>query len=183
MSACFAYRMLRSASSFFVLSLLALQVAIAKAIESGIYVIQDGNGRELGIGPIPHIFPPPDVPVRVFERGSHWVEKWQVEEAKDGALTITAVQRNQLPYKIVTKGDYVFASTEKAADTWSVTSVGGGQVDIKVPNKDEVFTTGKYEFDPVTLQHAQGLPSQKWTFIRIDRELYHRNRFCGQEAW
>ncbi|KAG0030661.1 hypothetical protein BGZ82_007329 [Podila clonocystis] len=176
--------MLRSASSFFVLSLLALQVAVAKAIESGIYVIQDEFGLELGLGPIPLVYPPPDVPVRVFKKGSHWVDQWKVEKSDHGALTITNVHGGDDAYRIIAKGDTVFASTQKSTDDkWSVTSVGGSQVEIKVPYKDEVFTTGREQFDIVTLQHAQGLPRQKWNFIRIDRELYHRNRFCDQEAW
>ncbi|KAF9328162.1 hypothetical protein BG006_008608 [Podila minutissima] len=173
--------MLRSASSLFVLSLLALQVAIVKAIDNGIYLIEDNYGGRLGLGAIPDIFPRPDVPVRVFERDSHFVEHWKVKKADDGALTISVASGAHDGYKIIANGDYVFASTEKNADTWSVTSVGGHQVEIKVPYKDEVFTTGHYEF--VTLQHAQGLPSQKWSFIRTDRELYHRNRFCVQESW
>ncbi|KAF9299617.1 hypothetical protein BGZ74_008840 [Mortierella antarctica] len=182
MIACFGHRMLRSASSLFVLSLLALQVAIVKAIDNGIYLIEDIYGGRLGLGAIPDIYPRPDVPVRVFERDSHFVEHWKVKNADDGALTISVANGGAHDgYKIIAEGDYVFASTEKHADTWSVTSVGGDQVQIKVPYKDEVFTTGHYEF--VTLQPAQGLPSQKWNFIRIDRELYHRNRFCVQESW
>ncbi|KAG0080176.1 hypothetical protein BGZ93_003003, partial [Podila epicladia] len=174
--------MLRSASSLLVLSLLALQVAIVKAIENGIYVIEDSFGHGLGLGPIPHIYPPPDVPVRIFDRGSHFVEHWKVQNVANGDVIISGVRRGHEDYKIVSKGDYVYVSTQKHDDAWSVTSAGGNQVDIKVPYKDEVFTTGIVEHDIVTLQHSQGLPTQKWNFIRIDRELYQRNRFCVQES-
>ncbi|KAF9382064.1 hypothetical protein CPB97_007362 [Podila verticillata] len=175
--------MLKSATSLLALSLIALQVVVAKAIESGTYLIQDtDSGLFLGIGPVPTIFPPPDVPVRLFPEGHHFVEKWNVKETHDGALTIFAGRGSPQDYKIVPKGDYVFVSAQKAPEAWAVESAGEGNVQIKLPFQDRVFTTELNNFHPITLQRAQGLPTQRYKFIRIDRAHY-RNRFYNQESW
>ncbi|KAG0038705.1 hypothetical protein BGZ82_011100 [Podila clonocystis] len=178
--------MLKSASSFLVLSFIAIQVVVAKAIENGIYLIQDTNsGKFLGIGPVPHVYPLIDVPVRLFPEGDYFVERWNVKQANDGALVIASGRGRPDDYKIVAKGDTVIVSGQKAADEWAVTSVGDNKVEIQVPYNDAVFTADE-EADPqITLQRAQGLPSQQFRFIRIDRELYHpyhRSRFNVQES-
>ncbi|KAF9273020.1 hypothetical protein BGZ74_004941, partial [Mortierella antarctica] len=80
--------MLRS-SFFVVLALLFLQVALALSIEPGTYYIESDDGLLLSVGPVPLIYPPMDVPVRLFERGSPFVTKWEVKSAEDGGLLIS----------------------------------------------------------------------------------------------
>ncbi|KAG0059899.1 hypothetical protein BGZ92_006839, partial [Podila epicladia] len=175
--------MLRS-SSFVVLALFILQVAFALIIEPGTYYIESDDGRVLSIGPIPFVYPPPDVPVRLLERDSRLISKWEVKPAANGAVEITTRgDYGEFEYKIIRgEHNWVFASTQKAPQPWSVTSVGGRQFGIQLPNEDEVFTSHEYSFPQVTLEPSEGLPDQKWTFIRIDRDNNYRrgstNRFC-----
>ncbi|KAG0361929.1 hypothetical protein BG005_007116, partial [Podila minutissima] len=167
--------MLRS-SFFVVLALLFLQVALALSIEPGTYYIESDDGLLLSVGPVPLIYPPPDVPVRLFERGSPFDSKWEVRSTEDGGLLIST--RSSIPqfdYRIVNRNGEVYVSaTQKTPQIWSVTSVGGGQFDIKLPYEDEVFTSDYESFPQVTLQAAEGLPNQKWNFIRVDRDNNYR---------
>lgn len=175
-----------SVSSIVVLCLLFLQVVIARSIETGTYLIVDNQGYYLGLGPVNPIYPAPDVPARLFASGTH-AAHWHVKKTNDGAVTISLGQGLSNEYKLVAKGDYVFASAQKAPQAWSVTSAGDFKYDIQLPYKDELFTAHPLKEHQVTLEHAQGKPNQKWSFIRIDRGTnYHRgstNRFCKQEAW
>ncbi|KAF9013012.1 hypothetical protein CPC16_008440 [Podila verticillata] len=175
--------MLKSATFFLALSLIVLQVVVAKVIESGTYLIQDtDSGLYLGLDPIPATYPPRDVPVRLFPKGHYFVEKWNVKKTHDGALTIFAGHGSPQNYKIVSKGDYVFVSAQKAPEAWAVESAGEDNVQIKLPYQDRVFTTTHDVYSPITLQPARGLPNQRYKFIRIDREHY-RNRFYNQGSW
>ncbi|KAF9310923.1 hypothetical protein BG003_007958, partial [Podila horticola] len=144
-------------------------VAFVLAIEPGTYLIQDFTGRSLATGP-------PDAPVRLSERGDRWEVK-----AQDGGLVIsTRSQFGQL--SVVIRDGIVFASAQKKPELLSVNSAGDGRQVIKLPNSDDLFTS--VPFDAlVRLQRAEGQIGQLWTFIPIDRELYHRNRFCQQESW
>ncbi|KAG0034136.1 hypothetical protein BGZ82_005864, partial [Podila clonocystis] len=178
--------MLKSASSFLVLSLIAIQVVVAKAIENGIYLIQDTNsGKFLGIGPVPRVYPLMDVPVRLYPEGDYFVEKWNVQQTNDGAFVIAAGRGSRDDYKIVAEDDAVYVSARKTPKEWAVTSVGDNKVEIKVPYNDAVFTADEKAFPQITLQHAQGLPSQQYRFVKVHRELYHpyqRSRFNVQES-
>ncbi|KAG0351940.1 hypothetical protein BG005_008578 [Podila minutissima] len=172
--------MLRSASSLLALAVLCVQVALAK-IETGYYWIVDNKGNSLGFGPVPPIWPPPDVPVRLFNPDSH-PQKWYVEEA-EGGLIIRAA-RDRESYRLVSSDDVVFVSFQKAPEPWAVTSVGQARFEIKAPYQDSVFTAKPEDEFQVQLRRAEGLPNQKWTFVPMDR--YHResrNRFCKQEQW
>ncbi|KAF9375339.1 hypothetical protein CPB97_011521 [Podila verticillata] len=177
-------RMLKSATSFLALSLIALQVVVAQFIETGTYVIQDtSSGLYLGIGPVPRTFPSVDVPVRLFPEGHYFVEKWNVKKDDNGAFTISSKQGVPQGYAIVS--DYagnVIVSVRKAPEAWAVQPAGEGNVQIKLPFQDEVFTTNEDKDIPITLQPAQGLDSQKYRFVRVDRQLYHSNRFYNQES-
>ncbi|KAG0332342.1 hypothetical protein BG000_010100 [Podila horticola] len=175
--------MLRS-SSLLVLSLLCLQ-AVTQAIETGRYLIQDNRGNYLGIGPVPPVFPPRDVPVRLLS--SSLAEQWLVKQDTDGTVTISAGLGRPFDYKIVQRNDEIWLSAEKAPEPWSVTSVGDGKQEIKIPYGDLVFTADSDEFPQVHLRPAEGGANQKWTFLPINRDMnYHRgssNRFCVQEQW
>ncbi|KAF9321458.1 hypothetical protein BG006_002612, partial [Podila minutissima] len=109
-----------------------------------------------------------------------------VKSAADGGLLIsTRTDIPQFHYSFVNRHGAIYVSTtQKAPQIWSVSSVGGGQFDIKLPYEDKVFTSEEDSFPQVTLQAAEGLPNQKWNFIRVDRDNnYHRgsiNRFCRQ---
>ncbi|KAF9207218.1 hypothetical protein BGZ59_011281 [Podila verticillata] len=141
--------MLKSATSFLALSLIALQVVVAQTIQNGIYLIEDiDSGKFLGIGPTPHVYPPIDTPVRLFEYRDPFVQHWRVKEAKDE-------------------------------------SAGQDEVQIKLPFNDRVFTSypSSNPFDSkIVLQPAQGLPNQRYRFVRLDRNLYRSTRFNVQES-
>ncbi|KFH62580.1 hypothetical protein MVEG_11973 [Podila verticillata NRRL 6337] len=175
-----------SVSSFVVLCLLFLQVVIARTLETGTYLIVDNQGYYLGLGPVNPIYPPPDVPARLFASGTHAVH-WHVKQVNGGAVTISLGQGLPNDYKLVAKGDSVFASAQKTPQVWSVTSAGDFKYVIQLEYQDEVFTAHPLSEREVTLERAKGKPNQQWSFIRIDREVnYHRgstNRFCKQEAW
>ncbi|KAF8953201.1 hypothetical protein BGZ52_001014 [Haplosporangium bisporale] len=178
--------MLKSATSFLALSLIALQVVVAQTIQNGIYLIEDiDSGKFLGIGPTPHVYPPIDTPVRLFEYRDPFVQHWRVKEAKDGAVIISAARDSPPGYNIVTKGDYIIVSTEKEPELWAVESAGRDEVQIKLPFNDKVFTSypGSNPFDSkIVLQPAQGLPNQRYRFVRLDRNLYRSTRFNVQES-
>ncbi|KAF9366674.1 hypothetical protein CPB97_006737, partial [Podila verticillata] len=162
-------------------------VVVAQMIPSGMYVIEDVNsGKFLGIGPTPLVYPLPDVPVRLFQRGHPFVERWLVEGAEDGAVIISAAGNSPKGYKIVTKEDAVFVSTQKEPQLLAVEPAGMGEVVIKLPNEDRVFTSLLYsspdKLPEIFLQPAEGLPNQRYRFLRIDRDLYRSNRFNVQES-
>ncbi|KAF9304807.1 hypothetical protein BG003_001541 [Podila horticola] len=141
--------MLRS-SSFIVLALFFLQVAFALAIEPGTYLIQDFTGRFLGVGRAPG---PPEVPVRLFDRGSVIPERWEVK-AQDGEVVIST--RSPFgQFNLITSRGLVFASALKTPELLSVNSAGGNRQVIKLPNSDEVFTSIPYD-DIVRLQPSEG---------------------------
>ncbi|KAG0354464.1 hypothetical protein BGZ54_001629 [Gamsiella multidivaricata] len=172
------------ASSFLVLCLFFVQVAIARVLEPGKYFIQDNRGNYLGIGPVPPIYPPIDVPARLVP--NHIAEKWIVDLADNGAFTISAGRGRHDDYKLVSREDVVYVSARMAPEPWTMTSAGDGKFMIQAPNRDLVYTANVDEFPHVTLQPASGEDSQRWTFVRIDRDNYwrgYRNRFCVQEEW
>lgn len=161
------------------LVLFFLQAAFTLAIEPGTYLIQDYEGRFLGIRPDPGSIPPLDVIVHLFEHGHPFVDKWQVK-AQDGELVISTHNPSG-QFSLIIKHGIVFVSAEKMPELWSVNSVSGDRYVIKLPNSNEVFTSlqsGAF----VQLQPSNGKDDQKWNFIRIERELYHSNHFCQQES-
>ncbi|KAF9371176.1 hypothetical protein CPB97_002187 [Podila verticillata] len=175
--------MLKSATSFLALSLIALQVVVAQAIPNGLYLIQDVDSRKfLGIGPTPHVYPPIDAAVRLFPEGDRFVQPWRVEEAEDGAVIISAAGNSPKGYNIVSMEGDVFVSARKEPELWAVESAGQGEVVIKLPYENKVFTSYPYEFPQIVLRPAEGLPNQRYRFVRIDRELYRSNRFNVQES-
>ncbi|KAG0030662.1 hypothetical protein BGZ82_007330 [Podila clonocystis] len=109
--------------------------------ETGTYLIKNYEDLYLSIGSVPHIFPPLDAAVQLFEEGSRWVQKWLVQPGQDGGLIISDGSREPFDYKFVVNEDIVFVSTQKAANVWSVTSVRGNKVEIKAPYNDKVFTS------------------------------------------
>ncbi|KAF9368967.1 hypothetical protein CPB97_004037, partial [Podila verticillata] len=165
-------RVLKSATSFLALSLIALQVVAAQIIPRGIYAIEDVNsGKFLGIGPTPDVYPPLDAP--------------RVEETKGGTVIISATVNSPPGYNIVSKEGAVFASARKEPQLLAVESAGQNEVVIKLPNKDEVFTSypsSNPKFPEIFLQPANGSRNQRYRFLRVDRDLYHGNRFYNQES-
>ncbi|KAG0084566.1 hypothetical protein BGZ92_009764 [Podila epicladia] len=155
-----------NSSSNVVLALLFLQVTFALSIEPGTYYIENDDGLVLSIGPIPRVYPPPDVRVRLLERGSRDVNTWKAKLAEDGGV-VTMARGKYSEYR-TTRGDanQVFMSIQKAPQTWSVNSVVGGKfVGIKLPNDNKVIIPTKIRFLQATLQLADGLPDQKREFI------------------
>ncbi|KAF9114035.1 hypothetical protein BGX30_006746 [Mortierella sp. GBA39] len=176
--------MLRSATSFLVLSLVAIQAVVASTIRPGTYLIQDVRSNLfLGIGPVPPIYPPIDVPLRLVPDRIAFNEKWIVREGADGGIIIFNGRGGPNDYKIASRDNDVIVSAQKAPETWDAQRVGGGPlvVAIKLPYDDKVFTTNEDEYPQVTLQPSIGEDNQQFRFIPIERELYHRNRFTVQD--
>ncbi|KAF9972304.1 hypothetical protein BGZ73_004581 [Actinomortierella ambigua] len=181
--------MVRVTTTFFALSLLAVQAAIVQALEDGIYRILDARGQYgLGIGPVPPVYPPIDVPLRLFQGGSPFVNQWLVKRASGSEYTILDVHGGQYAYKIVPRENDVFVSAVKAPFAWTVTHAGQDAYTIKLPNDDLVVTGIVDEYPQVTLQPADGSGEQKWVFVKVD-DMYpsykkgSRNRLCVQEQW
>ncbi|KAF9312477.1 hypothetical protein BG003_006267, partial [Podila horticola] len=149
-----------------------------------ILLVQDYTDRFLGVGEDQRKYPHPDVPVRLFERGDECVDRWEVETL-DGELMIwTRHPFGQ--FNLVAMQGFVFASDQNSPEFWSVNSAGGDKQVIKILDSDEVFTSAPGPRPGpafVRLRPAEDQVEQLWTFIPIDRELYHRNRFCQQGSW
>ncbi|KAG9069613.1 hypothetical protein KI688_010517 [Linnemannia hyalina] len=178
--------MLRSATSFLVLSLVAIQAVVASTIRPGTYLIQDTRTKLfLSIGPVPRLYPSIDVAVRLFPESSPFLEPWTVKEGADGGIIVISA-RSGVPdkYRITSKENAVIVSVQKKPETWNTEQVGEGPlvVAIKMPYDDKVFTANEDEFPQVTLQPSIGEDNQRFRFIPIERELYHRNRFTVQDT-
>jgi len=141
------------------------------SIEEGIYVIiaaQSENG--LAIGPIPLIYPPPTVRVRVLS--GYALDKWRLVSQDDGFAITDLNPRGG--YTIIRKDDtaYVAWSSEGFPKAWSIEPAGDNTFVIKEPTEDRLFT--RVDSDGygsvVALQPADGSVAQKWTFTRIDRD-------------
>ncbi|KAG0041089.1 hypothetical protein BGZ89_007675, partial [Linnemannia elongata] len=118
--------MLRSAATLIVLSLVAIQAAVAISIRPGTYLIQDTqSGLFLGIGPVPPVYPPLDAPVRLFPQDVPYYKEWIVKEGDDGGIIIAAGRGGPQDYKIV-RNKYnsdVIVSALKAPETWEASQV------------------------------------------------------------
>ncbi|KAG0037737.1 hypothetical protein BGZ82_001928 [Podila clonocystis] len=150
------------------------------AIEPGKYLIEN-NGHHLGLGSIPRDGSP-EVVVILTPRDSPLVEIRGVKSAGDGTFRISTQFRSR-EFSILNLKNRVFASPHKAPELWAITSVGDGQVEIKLPYSNEVFTSPTFAYTPVLLMPAEGRDQQKWRFIPVERDNYYRgsnNRFCRQ---
>ncbi|KAF9535888.1 hypothetical protein EC957_001763, partial [Mortierella hygrophila] len=85
---------------------------------------------------------------------------------------------------ITSRDNNVIVSVQKNPETWNAQQVGDGPlvVAIKLPYEDKVFTTNKDVYPQVTLQPFIGEVNQRFRFIPIERDLYHRNRFTVQDT-
>lgn len=141
---------------------------LTMSVQEGIYVLQAVNSdKGIAIGPIPLIYPPPTVPVRIL--GGYFLDKWRLVR-QDGGFAIT--DRNPRGgYSIIRKGDTAFVSWEEEGfpKAWAIERAGDNTVVIKEPTEDRVFT---YDENTdrgagVTLQPANGSDAQRWTLIRL----------------
>ncbi|KAF9163760.1 hypothetical protein BGX21_001514 [Mortierella sp. AD011] len=186
--------MVRTTVSFIALSLFAVQAAIAQSLESGVYKIYDSyRENSFAIGPVPIVYPPLDVPLRLLPAGSPMVNRWHVTRTSGDRYTIIEGDGRSDNYKIIPMGDNVFVSATGPPREWSITEAGDGQFVIQIPNQDSIVTAheGEDVFPPLALEPANGSPNQKWKFVRIDFDdsyhwgSYHRkgshNRLCAQE--
>lgn len=147
----------------------------AEIPESSRYVIHNAGspaGTSLGIGPVPLIYPPIDVPVRNLSGYS--VERWVVKPVGNGLYAITAGQgRPAEPgrpgdYALVERGDDVFVSAVQEPGQWAIQPAGGGKWTIGVPNSDRVITLNEEGgFPPVVLAPRDGSVAQLWDSVRV----------------
>lgn len=140
----------------------------AASLESGEYVIHSAGsatGSALGVGPVPLVFPPMDVPARYVEGGT-FVERWVVTAAGDGRYTITAAPGREDDYSLTPKLNdvYVSARTRPVAQ-WSILPAGDGSWTI-ADGVDRVVTVQKYEYPQLVLAPMDGSADQRWTFTR-----------------
>ncbi|KAF9992595.1 hypothetical protein BGZ79_002881 [Entomortierella chlamydospora] len=160
--------MVRTTVSFIALSLIAVQAAIAQTLESGVYRIYDSYGRNaFGVGPIPIIYPPPDVPLRLFTGGSPLVDRWYVVRTSGDRYTIRVGSGRSGDYRIIPRGNDVFVTATKAPQEWSITEAGDGQFVIQILNQDSIVTSEEERRPPLALEPANGSPDQRWRFVRI----------------
>ncbi|MEL5960751.1 RICIN domain-containing protein [Streptomyces sp. CLV115] len=147
----------------------------AEVPESTRYVIHNVGspmGTGLGIGPVPLIYPPIDVPVRNLSGPS--VERWVVKPAGNGLYTIISGQgRPAEPgrpgdYALVERGDDVFVSATQQPGQWTIQPAGGGKWTIGVPNRDRVVTLKEGgQFPPVGLAPRDGSVAQLWDSVPV----------------
>ncbi|MCX4846029.1 hypothetical protein [Streptomyces sp. NBC_00893] len=148
----------------------------AEVPESSRYVIHNvgsAEGTGLGIGPVPLIYPPVDVPVRYLS--GPLVERWVVRPVENGLYTITAGQgRPAEPgrpgdYALVERDGAVFVSATKHPGRWAIQPAGGGRWTIGVPNGDRVITLNEDdEFPPVVLAPRNGSEDQLWDSVPVE---------------
>ncbi len=144
----------------------------AQRLESGIYVIHSAgaaDGSSLGIGPVPLIYPPLDVPARYFD-GDRFVERWVVRATGDGGYTITAGRGGADDYSLTPRDQNVFVSaTRQPRAQWLIQPAGNGTFTIAASDGDDkVITLQQDEFPQLLLAPQNGSADQLWEFYRID---------------
>ncbi|KAF9913038.1 hypothetical protein EC991_005906 [Linnemannia zychae] len=149
-----------------VLSLFVQAAVVSADIEPGTYIIRS-EGGPLAVGPVPLIWPPPDVPARIM---SNMADRWNVVKNKDGFFTISELRGG---YKIVERRENDVFVSQKVEPPLAVAvqSAGDNKYTISVADKDRYFTYSSEKFPPITLEPASGADVQKWTFINVGREL------------
>jgi hypothetical protein len=148
------------------------QQRAAAGLESGVYVIHSAGsapGSALGIGPVPLVYPPIDVPVRYFDGGG-FVQRWIVQAIGDGRYTITAVPGAPDSYSLTPRGYDVFVSARtRPVAQWLIQPAGEGTWTIAAPDGDDtVITLQRDEFPPLVLAPQDGSADQLWNFTRLD---------------
>ncbi|MFF2010155.1 hypothetical protein ACFVWY_13925 [Streptomyces sp. NPDC058195] len=133
-----------------------------------IHNVASEPGSGLGIGPVPLVYPPVDVPLRYF--GGQFVERWTVKEVAPDRYTISAGPAQPGRYAFVRKEDAVFVSATKKPGEWTIESAGNGRFTLGVPGADRVATLDRDEVPQVTLAPRHGSPTQLWEFERVDLE-------------
>ncbi|KAG0273843.1 hypothetical protein BGZ95_010341 [Linnemannia exigua] len=181
--------MTRSLSSSFlgvlVLALVVLQGVLAY-IEPGRYLILTEDNRFLSVGPVPHVYPPLDVPARIFDN-RFLNEAWEVRQAEGGYI-IRQTGDRQDTYGLISRNDDVFVSVLSKPRTWVVNRADRDLYTIGVTDQDLLFTQSPDDSLRVLLAPASGSRGQRWRFIPIERDsdafgrLYGKSRFNVQCA-
>ncbi|KAK3819343.1 MAG: hypothetical protein JOS17DRAFT_756235 [Linnemannia elongata] len=176
--------MLRSAASFIVLSLVAIQAAVASTITPGTYLIQDVQSHLfLSILPAPPGLPL--APVVLVPNPEAIGTLWTVEKGVGNGILISARSGGPDDYQMTHSGKEVIVSIHKTPETsWHTEEVGGGPdvVTINLSNDDNFITSNEHARPQVTLQDSYGAGNQYFRFIRIKRSLYHRTHFTIQDS-
>ncbi|KAG0368011.1 hypothetical protein BGX24_002980 [Mortierella sp. AD032] len=168
------------------LTLFVLQGVLA-AIRPGLYAIAAEDDLYLSIGPVPPIFPPPDVPARLFRQGESREQVWEVKLAP-GGYTIRQPGDRPFTYGLIQKYDAVFVSSEEARQPWAVEEAGDNLYTIRAPYDDLLFTQTPEKSVQVHLKPATGAGIQRWRFVPILEysrplgRLYGKSRFNLQCA-
>jgi hypothetical protein len=143
----------------------------ATSLEPGVYVLHSAGaarGSVLGIGPVPLVYPPLDVPARYFDGGAYG-ERWVVQASGDGRYTITAGQGRPDDYSLTSRGDTVIVSArQRPVAQWSIEPAGDGRWTIAAPGDDAVVTLQRDEVPQLILVPRDGSADQLWDFYRID---------------
>ncbi|MFE7466763.1 hypothetical protein ACFU6R_22035 [Streptomyces sp. NPDC057499] len=140
--------------------------AVAAQGEYVIHNVASEPGSGLGIGPVPLIYPPIDVPLRYF--GGQFVERWTVKAVGSDRYTISAGPVQPGRYAFVQREGAVYVSATKKPGEWTIESAGNGRYTIGVPGADRVATLDRDGNPQVTLAPRHGSPTQLWEFERVD---------------
>ncbi|MFD5188011.1 hypothetical protein ACFWMU_07600 [Streptomyces sp. NPDC058357] len=150
----------------------ATRAEIPEAYRYVIHNVGSPVGTGLGIGPVPLIYPPIDVPVRYLSGG--FVERWVVKPVGNGLYTIIAGQgRPAEPghpgdYALVERGNDVFVSATKQPGQWAIEPARGGKWTIGVPDSDRVITLNEGgDFPQVVLAPRDGSVAQLWDSVPV----------------
>ncbi|CAE6468038.1 unnamed protein product [Rhizoctonia solani] len=140
------------------------------SIQPGTYMIYPVNGDEqgAGIGPVPLIYPPPTVPLRILPQSM--IEPFTLKPDDGNTYQLTA-QRDH--WRVVPKEDSVFIQPIENGGqpkSWSIQPTGPQTYRVQLPNFDQVWTYDSDGFPQVTLRPANGSQEQNWKFVRIERD-------------
>ncbi|GJJ13439.1 hypothetical protein Clacol_007693 [Clathrus columnatus] len=88
-----------------------------------IYIIRpkDTPGQDLLIGPVPAIWPPPDVPVKV---GDQITDRWHLKTAEGNTFNVYAGRGHPNDYKWIVKDNALYVSAVHKPDDFRFESAG-----------------------------------------------------------
>ncbi|EUC58408.1 hypothetical protein RSOL_250720, partial [Rhizoctonia solani AG-3 Rhs1AP] len=126
------------------------------------------EGQGAGIGPVPLMFPPPPVPLRILP--THIMEPFTLKPQDGNTYQLTAQRES---WSVVPRDENVFLHARDLpgpTHSWSVQPSGSGNYRVQVPNNDQVWTFFRDDMPQVQLKPANGSQEQNWKFVRIERD-------------
>ncbi|MFC8723615.1 RICIN domain-containing protein [Streptomyces bacillaris] len=134
---------------------------------AGTYAIRNTAseaGAGLGVGPVPLVYPPLDMPARHLPEPM--AERWVVTPVEGGYTIVAGAGRpggdgGPGDYALIERDGDVYVSATKAPGVWSVEPAAGGGWTIGVPGQDLVATLAADDDVPqITLAPRTDSPAQ-----------------------